>query len=174
MKRVPPKVPPMRQIVGGDELPAIAAAVVIDPVRLGFGPTLGDALRGVLSLSGHVRKVSYKVDAGVRDKSAAHDRLSMTVESDGTITPDQAVDLAARTLQEQLQSAVASDDEAASDSAVLSLATEVIGSRARAVAGYRYAPILAFEGKTARQLVFEGRRSAVILHLETLQDGVYA
>ena len=57
---------------------------------------------------------------------------------------------------------------------VISRAAEIVGDHAKATAWYRYAPIPAFGGKTARQLVADGGHEAVIRHLETLEDGVYA
>lgn len=57
---------------------------------------------------------------------------------------------------------------------VLERATELIGEREQAEAWYNYQPIPAFENKTPRQLVQEGRSDAILLHLDTLEDGVYA
>ncbi|MEM7524004.1 MAG: DNA-directed RNA polymerase subunit alpha [Pseudomonadota bacterium] len=50
-----------------------------------------------------VRKVSYKVDNTRVGRDTDYDRLSLTVETNGAITPDDAVALAARILQDQLQ-----------------------------------------------------------------------
>src|SRR6185369_9729871 len=50
-----------------------------------------------------VRKVSYKVDNSRVGQVTDYDKLSMTVETDGTVTPEDAVALAARILQDQLQ-----------------------------------------------------------------------
>jgi len=50
-----------------------------------------------------VRKVSYKVDNTRVGQVTDYDRLSMTVETNGTTRPDDAVALAARILQDQLQ-----------------------------------------------------------------------
>ena len=57
---------------------------------------------------------------------------------------------------------------------VLERAAELIGEREQAEAWYNYQPIPAFENKTPRQLVNEGRSDAILLHLDTLEDGVYA
>lgn len=43
-----------------------------------------------------------------------------------------------------------------------------------AVLWFRHQPIPAFGGKTAAELVREGRTAAVLEHLEMLADGVYA
>ncbi|MBW7837794.1 MAG: DNA-directed RNA polymerase subunit alpha [Sphingomonadales bacterium] len=50
-----------------------------------------------------VRKVSYKVEATREGQILDYDKLTMTVESDGTVRPEDAVALAARILQDQLQ-----------------------------------------------------------------------
>ncbi len=50
-----------------------------------------------------VRKVSYKVDNTRVGQVTDYDKLSMTVETNGAVTPEDAVALAARILQDQLQ-----------------------------------------------------------------------
>ncbi|MQX37246.1 DNA-directed RNA polymerase subunit alpha [Roseospira navarrensis] len=50
-----------------------------------------------------VRRVSYKVENSRVGQVTDFDKLSMSVETDGSITPDDAVALAARILQDQLQ-----------------------------------------------------------------------
>lgn len=50
-----------------------------------------------------VRKVSYKVDNARVGQVTDYDRLSMSVETNGAVKPDDAVALAARILQDQLQ-----------------------------------------------------------------------
>jgi len=50
-----------------------------------------------------VRRVSYKVDPTRVGQVTDYDKLSLTVETDGTVLPDDAVALAARILQDQLQ-----------------------------------------------------------------------
>jgi DNA-directed RNA polymerase subunit alpha len=50
-----------------------------------------------------VTKVTYKVDNARVGQITDYDRLSMTVETDGSITAEDAVALAARILQDQLQ-----------------------------------------------------------------------
>ncbi|RMF10517.1 MAG: DNA-directed RNA polymerase subunit alpha [Alphaproteobacteria bacterium] len=50
-----------------------------------------------------VRKVSYKVENTRKGQILDYDKLTMTVETDGTVTPEDAVAFAARILQDQLQ-----------------------------------------------------------------------
>ncbi len=50
-----------------------------------------------------VRKVSYKVDNARVGQTTDLDKLSLLVETNGTVTPEDAVALAARILQDQLQ-----------------------------------------------------------------------
>ena len=50
-----------------------------------------------------VRKVSYKIDNTRVGQVTEHDKLSAEVTTNGAVTPDDAVALAARILQEQLQ-----------------------------------------------------------------------
>ena len=50
-----------------------------------------------------VRKVTYKVDNTRVGQVTDYDKLSLEVTTDGSVTPDDAVALAARILQDQLQ-----------------------------------------------------------------------
>jgi DNA-directed RNA polymerase subunit alpha len=50
-----------------------------------------------------VRKVAYRVDNARVGQVTDYDKLTMTIETDGSVTPDDAVALAARILQDQLQ-----------------------------------------------------------------------
>ncbi len=50
-----------------------------------------------------VRRVAYKVEPTRVGQRTDYDKLVMTVETDGTVAPDDAVALAARILQDQLQ-----------------------------------------------------------------------
>lgn len=50
-----------------------------------------------------VRKVSYKVENTREGQILDYDKLTMQVETDGTISPDDSVAYAARILQDQLQ-----------------------------------------------------------------------
>jgi DNA-directed RNA polymerase subunit alpha len=57
-----------------------------------------------------VRQVSYKVENTRVGQELDYDKLTLTIETDGTITPDDAVAYAARILQDQLQLFVHFDD----------------------------------------------------------------
>ncbi len=50
-----------------------------------------------------VRKVAYKVENTRVGQATDYDKLSMQVETDGTVSPEDAVALAARILQDQLK-----------------------------------------------------------------------
>ena len=50
-----------------------------------------------------VRQVSYKVENTRVGQELDYDKLTLTVETDGTISPDDALAYAARILQDQLQ-----------------------------------------------------------------------
>jgi len=54
------------------------------------------------SLYSPVKKVSYKVEHTREGQILDYDKLTMTVETDGSISPEDAVALAARILQDQL------------------------------------------------------------------------
>ena len=65
-----------------------------------------DAPIGIIpvdALYSPVRQVSYKVENTRVGQELDYDKLTLTVETDGTITPDDAVAYAARILQDQLQ-----------------------------------------------------------------------
>ena len=66
----------------------------------------GDAPIGLIpvdSVFSPVRKVSYKVENTRVGQATDYDKLSLSVETNGTVTPEDAVALAARILQDQLQ-----------------------------------------------------------------------
>ncbi len=60
-------------------------------------------LMPVDSLYSPVRKVSYKVENTREGQILDYDKLTLSVETDGSIKPDDAVAFAARILQDQLQ-----------------------------------------------------------------------
>ena len=60
-----------------------------------------------------VRKVSYKVDNSRVGQVTDYDKLSVSLETNGTVTPEDAVALAARILQDQLQLFVNFEEPAA-------------------------------------------------------------
>ena len=55
------------------------------------------------SLFSPVRKVSYKIENARVGQVTDYDKLSMSVETNGAVSPEDAVALAARILQDQLQ-----------------------------------------------------------------------
>ena len=63
------------------------------------------------SLYSPVRQVSYKIDNARIGQELDYDKLNLTVETDGTVTPEDAVAYAARILQDQLSLFVHFDDQ---------------------------------------------------------------
>ncbi|MBA3730245.1 MAG: DNA-directed RNA polymerase subunit alpha, partial [Sphingomonas sp.] len=57
-----------------------------------------------------VRQVAYKVENTRVGQELDYDKLTLTVETDGTVTPEDALAYAARILQDQLQLFVHFDD----------------------------------------------------------------
>lgn len=55
------------------------------------------------SIFSPVRRVSYKVENSRVGQMTDYDKLLLTVETDGSVTPEMAVGLAARIMQDQLQ-----------------------------------------------------------------------
>jgi DNA-directed RNA polymerase subunit alpha len=67
---------------------------------------MDDAPIGVIpidALYSPVRKVAYKVESSRVGQSIDYDKLVMDVETDGTLTPEMAVAISSRILQDQLQ-----------------------------------------------------------------------
>src|SRR6202007_648920 len=60
-------------------------------------------LISVDSLFSPVKKVSYKVENTREGQIFDYDKLTLSVETNGAVTPDNAVAYAARILQDQLQ-----------------------------------------------------------------------
>jgi DNA-directed RNA polymerase subunit alpha len=54
------------------------------------------------SLYSPVRKVSYKIDATREGQVLDYDKLTLTIETNGSVTPEDAVAYAARIIQDQL------------------------------------------------------------------------
>ena len=61
-----------------------------------------------------VRQVAYKVENTRVGQELDYDKLTLTIETDGTVTPEDALGYAARILQDQLQLFVHFDDSAVS------------------------------------------------------------
>ena len=70
-----------------------------------------------------VRQVAYKVENTRVGQELDYDKLTITVETDGTVTPDDAIAYSARILQDQLQLFVHFDDGLAPASAPVGLAS---------------------------------------------------
>ena len=66
-----------------------------------------------------VRQVSYKVDPTRVGQDLDYDKLTLTVETDGTVTPEEAVGYAGRILQDQLALFVGFDDSAVARSPMI-------------------------------------------------------
>jgi DNA-directed RNA polymerase subunit alpha len=76
------------------------------------------------SLYSPVRKVSYKIDNTREGQVLDYDKLTLTVETDGSVTPEDAVAYAARIVQDQLSIFVNFDEpqKEAEEEAVTELA----------------------------------------------------
>ena len=79
--------------VGKGYVPAVANRPADAPI----------GLIPVDALYSPVRQVAYKVDNARIGQELDYDKLSLTLETDGTVTPEDAVAYAARILQDQLQ-----------------------------------------------------------------------
>ena len=64
------------------------------------------------SLFSPIKQVAYKVENTRVGQELDYDKLSLTIETDGTVTPEDAAAYAARILQDQLQLFVHFDDSA--------------------------------------------------------------
>ena len=69
-----------------------------------------------------VRQVSYKVENTRVGQELDYDKLTLSIETDGTVTPEDALAYAARILQDQLALFVHFDDSAITRSAPIGLA----------------------------------------------------
>ena len=74
------------------------------------------------SLYSPVRQVAYKVDNARIGQELDYDKLNLTIETDGTVTPDDALAYAARILQDQLQLFVHFDEALAQSSQLIGMA----------------------------------------------------
>jgi len=88
--------------VGKGYVPAVSNRPVDAPI----------GLIPIDSLYSPVRQVSYKVDNARIGQELDFDKLNLTVETDGTVTPEDAVAYAARILQDQLALFVHFEDTA--------------------------------------------------------------
>ncbi len=69
-----------------------------------------------------VRQVAYKVENTRVGQELDYDKLTLTIETDGTITPDDALAYAARILQDQLQLFVHFDEAMAQSAQLIGMA----------------------------------------------------
>ncbi len=74
------------------------------------------------SLYSPVRQVAYKIDNARIGQELDYDKLNLTIETDGTITPEDAVAYAARILQDQLQVFVHFEETMAASSPMIGMA----------------------------------------------------
>src|SRR5206468_4259253 len=83
-----------------------------------------------------VRKVAYKVDNTRVGQVTDYDKLSMRLETNGAVTPEDAVALAARILQDQLQLFINFDEpQHATEAARRAVLRAVLGAFGRAERG---------------------------------------
>jgi DNA-directed RNA polymerase subunit alpha len=75
-----------------------------------------------------VRQVSYKVENTRVGQELDYDKLSLSIETDGTVTPEDALAYAARILQDQLALFVHFDDSAITRSAPIGVAAPAAGA----------------------------------------------
>jgi DNA-directed RNA polymerase subunit alpha len=69
-----------------------------------------------------VRQVAYKVENTRVGQELDYDKLTLTIETDGTVTPEDALAYAARILQDQLQLFVHFDEALAQSSQLIGIA----------------------------------------------------
>ena len=74
-----------------------------------------------------VRQVAYKVENTRVGQELDYDKLTLTIETDGTVLPEDALAYAARILQDQLQLFVHFDDSIAPVSQPIGMATQPTG-----------------------------------------------
>ncbi len=74
-----------------------------------------------------VRQVSYKVDPTRVGQDLDYDKLTLTIETDGTVTPEDAVGYAGRILQDQLALFVHFDDSTVTRSAPVGVPAPAAG-----------------------------------------------
>ena len=99
-----------------DEGATLNAELTVD-IGKGYQPAAAnrpaDAPIGLIpvdALYSPVRQVAYKVENTRVGQELDYDKLTLTIETDGTVTPEDALGYAARILQDQLQLFVHFDD----------------------------------------------------------------
>ena len=104
--------------VGKGYVPAVANRPADAPI----------GLIPVDALYSPVRQVSYKVDPTRVGQDLDYDKLTLSLETDGTVTPEDALAYAARILQDQLALFVHFDDSAIARSAPIGVAAPAAGA----------------------------------------------
>ena len=78
--------------------------------RSGGATDVGPGFIATNALYSPVKKVAFKIERSRIGQFTDYDRLVISVETDGSITPDEAVAVAAKVLQDQLQSFISFDE----------------------------------------------------------------
>ncbi|MDB1135237.1 DNA-directed RNA polymerase subunit alpha [Candidatus Anaplasma sp. TIGMIC] len=78
--------------------------------RSGCGGDVGPGFIATNALYSPVKKVAFRIERSRIGQFTDYDRLIMSVETDGSVTPDEAVAVAAKILQDQLQSFINFDE----------------------------------------------------------------
>ncbi len=82
-----------------------------------------------------VRQVAYKVENTRVGQELDYDKLTLTIETDGTVTPDDALAYAARILQDQLQLFVHFDEAMAQSAQLIGMPAPSASSVSEATGG---------------------------------------
>lgn len=107
--------------VGKGYVPAVANRPADAPI----------GLIPVDALYSPVRQVSYKVDPTRVGQDLDYDKLTLSIETDGTVTPEDGLAYAARILQDQLALFVHFDDSAIARSTPIGVAAPAAGAEAQ-------------------------------------------
>ncbi|AGR78719.1 DNA-directed RNA polymerase subunit alpha [Anaplasma phagocytophilum] len=78
--------------------------------RSGGASEVGSGFIATNALYSPVKKVALKIESSRIGQFTDYDRLMLTVETDGSVAPDDAVAVAAKILQDQLQSFISFDE----------------------------------------------------------------
>ena len=78
--------------------------------RSGGASDVGPGFIATNALYSPVKKVAFKIESSRIGQFTDYDRLILSVGTDGSVTPDEAVAVAAKVLQDQLQSFISFDE----------------------------------------------------------------
>ncbi|KAF2281998.1 hypothetical protein GH714_042822 [Hevea brasiliensis] len=78
--------------------------------RSGAASEVGSGFIATNALYSPVKKVAFRIESSRIGQFTDYDRLVLSVETDGSISPDEAVAVSARVLQDQLQSFIGSEE----------------------------------------------------------------